>query len=568
MSQGSILVVDDEESIRYTFKDFLEKAGYVTHTAVGHEDAVAAVTETEFDLLYIDIILEGRSGIELLEHVKKVAPDTEVVVITGVPTVDSASQALRLGALDYIVKPVRRDALIRSAAMALDRKRLRDAKEEYRINLDAIFHSVRDAIITVDENLAVVAANSAAEALCQIQRDQAVGRAISEWDHPCSGGCLDALLQTVSRRVPVERELVECRAHHNEAQVVSARAAPLLRHGQSGRASGGVLVVRDETRLKKLEQSLRERQETGRIIGNSREIRNILSMVHAVADVQTSVLLTGESGTGKELVADALHYTSHRRDRPLVKVNCSALSESLLESELFGHVRGAFTGAFKDKAGRFQRANGGTIFLDEIGEITPRMQLRFLRVLETRQLERVGDSSPIRVDVRIIAATNRDLRAMAERGDFREDLYYRLKVFEIRLPPLRERRDDIPLLVQHFLRKLNAKLGKSIHSVSDAVMDLFSLYHWPGNIRQLQNTLEHAFVVCPRRTIGPHDLPADFMGGTGSSSTTGPAEGPAEARALRDALQHCSYNKSEAARRLGISRRTLYRKLKRHGIAE
>jgi transcriptional regulator with PAS, ATPase and Fis domain len=278
------------------------------------------------------------------------------------------------------------------------------------------------------------------------------------------------------------------------------------------------------------------------------------------------VLITGESGTGKELVADALHAAGNRSGRHLVKINCAALSEGLLESELFGHVRGAFTGAVRDKVGRFQRADGGTIFLDEIGEMTPRMQLRFLRVLESMEFERVGDSTPISVDVRVIAATNRDLAAKVEAGEFREDLFFRLKVVEIGMPPLRDRRDDIPLLVQHFLQAFNRKFGKSIQSVSEPVMSLFQSFHWPGNVRQLENVLEHACVLSRGQVITESDLPVDFMpNGGGEIPETRPSP-PAEARAIREALRQAHYNKSKAAQLLGISRRTLYRRLEEHRI--
>ena len=290
-------------------------------------------------------------------------------------------------------------------------------------------------------------------------------------------------------------------------------------------------------------------------------------MIEALADVRTSVLVTGESGTGKELVADAVHAAGNRCDKNLVKINCAALSEGLLESELFGHVRGAFTGAVKDKIGRFQRADGGTIFLDEISEMTPSMQLRLLRVLETMEFERVGDSSPMRVDVRVIAATNRDLEQRVKGGRFREDLFFRLKVVEIKLPPLRERRDDIPLLVQHFVDKFNDKFSKAVSGVSESVMDLFAMYHWPGNIRQLENLLEHAFVLCRHSVITPRDLPTDFMS-TVDTHKIGSEDddGTAEVRAIRGALKQAEHNKSEAARLLGISRRTLYRKLEQHKI--
>jgi len=331
-------------------------------------------------------------------------------------------------------------------------------------------------------------------------------------------------------------------------------------------SSGGVMVMRDETRLVELERSARQQRPYDRLVGRSEAIRKVLSMIEVLADVDTSVLLTGESGTGKELVAEALHSAGGRAAKPLVKVNCSALTESLLESELFGHVRGAFTGAIKDKVGRFQRADGGTIFLDEIGEVSPRMQLRFLRVLESMEFERVGDSTPIRVDARVVAATNRDLATKVERGEVREDLYYRLKVVEIQLPPLRKRRDDIPLLIGHYLEKFNRKFGKNVQSVTDSVLDLFLNYYWPGNVRELENTLEHAFVLTRQCTISERDLPVDFMSSAGAPFPAGQGDCSAESRAIAEALKRTAYNKSEAARLLGISRRTLYRKMERSQI--
>ncbi len=564
MSEGKILVVDDEHSIRYTFQNFLQEEGYQALAAENYDEAVRMISQDVFDLIYIDIILEGKSGIDLLKKVKEFAPDTEVILITGAPSVDTASDALRLGALDYIVKPVRCDTLLRSADMALRQKALLAATERYRLNLEAIFRSVKDAIITVDDKLNVLEANKAAHKLCGIRREDALGKPLEDSALGCRAACLEALRKTVSLGERVDIRCLECHAPHKPRQVVSIAAAPLLR-GEEG-PSGGVMVIRDETRLVELERSLQQRTELDPIVGRSDCIRDVLSMIEALADVQTSVLVTGESGTGKELVAEALHASGNRRQKPLVKVNCSALSESLLESELFGHVRGAFTGAVKDKIGRFQRSDGGTIFLDEIGEISPRMQLRFLRVLETMEFERVGDSTPIKVDTRVVAATNRDLREKVARGEFREDLFYRLKVVEIKLPPLKKRRDDMPLLVHHFLRKFNKKFEKNIQSVSDSVIELFMHYHWPGNVRELENTLEHAFILCRHDTITERELPTDFMKNSGGERRLDSAGGSAEARAIQEALKMASFNKSEAARLLGVSRRTLYRKLEKNGL--
>ncbi|HSN56804.1 MAG TPA: sigma 54-interacting transcriptional regulator [Candidatus Sulfomarinibacteraceae bacterium] len=565
MSGGRVLIVDDEESVRFTLCSFLEDEGHLAEAAATYEEAYRLLGSVAFDLVFIDIILDnGTSGIDLLRRVKEVADGTEVIIITGAPTVDTASRALRLGALDYIVKPIRQDTLLKTTALALKHKLLREAKETYRLNLEAIFRSVRDGIITVNEHLEVVEANPAAAEICGVERDNATGRPLSELVRDCCGSCLEALAQTVGRREPVDLPCVECGSSLHPDQVVSITATPLLR--QDGTSSGGVLVVRNRTQIVELERCLAECREMARIIGRSAAIEKIRSMIRSLADVQTPVLITGESGTGKELVADALHAAGNRCGRNLVKINCAALSEGLLESELFGHVRGAFTGAVKDKVGRFQRAHGGSIFLDEIGEMTPSMQLRLLRVLETMEFERVGDSTPIRVDVRVIAATNRDLHERVQRGEFREDLYFRLKVVEIHLPPLRERRDDIPLLVHHFVNVFNRTFSKSIEGVSDQVMELFQRYHWPGNVRQLEHVLEHAFVLTRRQVLTPEDLPADFMKVSGPKAVRHPRGRSAEVRAILAALEQASHNKSEAARLLGISRRTLYRKLEENQI--
>jgi transcriptional regulator with PAS, ATPase and Fis domain len=362
----------------------------------------------------------------------------------------------------------------------------------------------------------------------------------------------------------VELRFVECRSTQGKRQVVSVTASPLL--GVRDRFTGAVMVVRDETRLVRLERRLQERQKIDSIVGRSEGIDKVRAMIRDLAEVQTTVLVTGESGTGKELVVDALHHFGERRNRPLVKVNCMALSENLLESELFGHVAGAFTGAVKDKVGRFQRADGGTIFLDEIGDLSPRMQLRLLRVIETMEFERVGDSSTVRVDVRVVAATNRDLPERVSEGEFRQDLYYRLKVVQIHIPPLRERLDDVPLLVEHFRRKLNSKLGREIRGISTQVASMFLDYPWTGNVRELENLLEHAFVRCRGSIITAGDLPVDFLDHFEHRLFSAALSDDEEAEAIRKALEQAGGNKTEAARLLGMSRRTIYRKMEKLGI--
>ena len=306
----------------------------------------------------------------------------------------------------------------------------------------------------------------------------------------------------------------------------------------------------------------------GRLVGQSRKMRDIFALTRQLAAVDTTVLITGESGTGKELIAEALHELGPRAQKPLVRVNCSALAPSLLESELFGHVRGAFTGAVKDTVGRFQAAQGGTLFLDEIGDIPQSVQIRLLRFLEQKEYERVGDHATIRADVRVVAATNVNLLHKVREGLFREDLYYRLRVVEIALPPLRERAEDIPLLVEHFVRHFGGKFGKSISGVSGDMLALFLRYPWPGNVRELKHALEHAAVLCPDGTVTSAHLPpelADFAQSRGFDPLHPAAGGPGRGDLL-EALNRTDWNKAKAARMLGVSRSTLYRKLLEYNI--
>jgi DNA-binding NtrC family response regulator len=303
------------------------------------------------------------------------------------------------------------------------------------------------------------------------------------------------------------------------------------------------------------------------IIGKSDSMQEIYALIKDLTDVSATVLITGESGTGKELVAEALHYEGNRRDKPFVKVNCSALSESILESELFGHTKGAFTGADKDKIGRFQKAGDGTIFLDEIGDITPYFQKRLLRVLQEREFEQMGDTTTKKMKARVLAATNQDLLEKVSRGEFRRDLYYRLRVVELNLPPLRDRREDIPLLVRSFLKNFSNELGKEITDVSEEALKEIIENPWPGNIRELKNTLENICILCKNHTITLGDLPADF-GAPARPETSMGIEDADTPQAILRALEEAKWNKTRAAGLLGISRRTLYRKLEEYNMIQ
>jgi two-component system response regulator HydG len=559
-----ILVIDDEEGIRFTFNKFLSDEGYQVVTANGSGEALSRIGEKEFDLIFVDIRLDGKTGIDILQEIRRRNLMCPVVIITGYPDIATSTDALRLGAYDYIVKPVRKLMLLRVTKMALQHKAVVFEKERYRSNLDTIFRSVKDAIITVDNELKVIEVNQAALSICGFSRSM-IGRGFSSQHQHCRGKCLNALQETLKEKKPVELYRIECSHESRPGQVVTVTASPLL--DRLNVFSGAVMVVRDETQLDFLERDLKKLRQFGNIHGKSEKMQKIYALIDDLSGVQTTVLVTGESGTGKELVADALHYRGDRSNMPLVKVSCAALSENLLESELFGHVKGAFTGAVNDKVGRFQRADGGTIFLDEIGDITPGIQLRLLRVLQEKVFERVGDSTPIKVDVRIVAATNKDLLEKVRKGEYREDLYYRLKVVEIMLPPLRERTQDIPLLVDHFVGKFNQQFNKNIVGVSTDVLKLFMDYPWPGNVRQLVHTLEHAFILCRQSIITVNDLPPDFKSLAVAKSYSYPAGSEEETEKIIRTLEKTRWNKARAARLLGISRKTMYRRMKKYNIS-
>ncbi|HSB69945.1 MAG TPA: sigma 54-interacting transcriptional regulator [Candidatus Methylomirabilis sp.] len=560
-----ILVIDDEESIRFTFESFLAEAGHQVVCATGYDEALTRLSETECDLVFSDIILEGKTGLEFLRECRACGESCPVVMITGYPDVETASEAVRLGAFDYLPKPVEMEALLHITALALQHKRVTDEKERYRSHLEAIFRSVEDTIVTVDNDMVVTEVNDAPKGICGIDR-RAIGQEVKSLELGCRGKCLEALRDTIDNKRSVKVPRLECRHPGCPPQIVNLSTYPL--RDRRGSFSGAVMVMRDETRVVRLEQELCERQRLDNILGKSRRMQKLFSLIEALADVESTVLITGESGTGKELVADALHHLGARRHKPLVKVNCSALSESLVESELFGHVKGAFTGAARERVGRFQRASGGTIFLDEIGDLSPKVQASLLRVLQEREFERVGDSTPITVDVRVIAATHKDLQEKVRLGGFREDLLYRLKVVEVTLPPLRERREDIPVMVEHFVAKFNRKMKRNVAGISTGVEALFMEYAWPGNVRELEHALEHAFVVCHQDTITTSHLPPHLTNATHPGVTFLAGGAKVTPQAIVETLGKTAGNKKRAAQLLGIDRKTLYRNIAKYKIPE
>ncbi len=594
-----ILLVDDEEIIRFSFKSHLEKQGYEILSAGNYDSAFEIITSTNLDLIITDIILGGHTGIDILREVKAQGHDCPVIMITGEPNVSTATEAVRLGAFDYISKPVLKEDLLRVTDHAIKHKslidknrRLEEEKETNRQNLEAIFGSIKDAIITVDPDLKVIEANHAVKTICGFAPTDIIMEQFADKSKLCRKTCHGVLKQTLENQTPVKDVPVDCHHMEHTGQVVLLTTS-LLKDSNAEQYRGAVLVIRDVTRLTDLERELKDRYKFHNIIGKSSQMQGVYSLLEDLSNTETAVLITGESGTGKELAARALHFNGPRADNPLVTVNCSTLSENLLESELFGHVRGSFTGAVGDKEGRFQMADKGSIFLDEIGDIAPSMQLKLLRVLQEHSFERVGDSKTIKVDVRVIAVTNCNLREKVKAGEFREDLYYRLNVVEVILPPLRERREDIPLLMNNFFNRFSKKFNKNIEGISDEVLDIFMQYSWPGNIRELEHAIEHGFVLChdqfinidhlPReikkisdnnmllqKSASPQNLdhPFDQMSiqdtdDSVQSSANDLAPMPDE---VLDALEQTDWNKAKAARLLGVSRPTLYRKIKEYNL--
>ena len=447
-----ILIVDDDPGHLITLKTLIGSWGYFAETADDGDTAIEQVKAGSFDLVLMDIRMARMGGIEALAEIKAYNPTIPVIIMTAYSSVESAIDALKGGAYDYLMKPLDFDVLKLTIERAGEHAGLEAENERLREQL---------------------------------------------------GADLDA----------------------------------------------------------------------PNIIGNSRAMKSLMEMLAMVAPSDTTVLISGESGTGKELIARSLHHNSPRRDHPLVIVNCAALSEPLLESELFGHEKGAFTGADKRHEGRFMQAHRGTMFLDEIGETSPAMQAKLLRVLEQKEIQRVGGEKTHQVDVRIVAATNRDLEAEVSRGRFREDLFYRLNVMPLDVPPLRERRGDIPLLADHFLKKYAAKNRKAVKGFSPMAMNMFIKYDWPGNVRELENVVERAVILLTGEHITEKQLPLNMVnaGGEANAPASAAMNGErsledVEKEAIQATLEATAGNKSESARRLGITRKTLHNKLKRYGI--
>ena len=447
---AKILIVDDEQSMLEVLTIMLKREGYEVSSTTDGNEAIKMVESNGFDVVITDLKMEPIDGVELLTSVKKIDPETIVIMMTAHGSIENAVEAMKHGAFEYVTKPFK--------------------MEELRI---------------------------------------------------------------------------------------------LVKRGLEQRE------IRIENRT--LKQEIQGRYHIENIVGSSRGMQKIFRLIEKVGPTDSTVLIYGESGTGKELVARSLHYNSHRRSYPFGPINCSALPETLLESELFGHVKGSFTGAHVDKKGLFEAANKGTVFLDEIGTMGSSMQMKLLRVLQEREIKRVGDTTVKRINLRVIAATNEELSGMVKSGEFREDLYYRLSVIPINIPPLRERREDIPLLVKHFLKRQNKKL-KVDYRISDDAMAVIEAHDWPGNVREVENLIERAVTLCDENEITPIDLPealtAGHKLGLPRDNSLRSVLLDSEYRHITSVLEDMDGNKKAAAKVLGISLPSLYRKLEHFRKAE
>lgn len=430
-----------------------------------------------------------------------------------------------------------------------------------------IFENISHGIFTINEEGKITSFNAAAEELTGYSREEVIGRscALVFQADICESEC--PLKRSIKTRERTEDKEVNIVKKDGSRIPIAISTAALI--DENGKVIGGVEMFRDLTTVRELRKRLYDSYIFEDIVSKSPAMHNILEMLPLVANSTSTVLIEGDSGTGKELIARAIHQLGPRKNRPFVAVNCAALPDNLLESELFGYKRGAFTDAKKDKPGRFARAEGGTLLLDEVGDLSPAMQVKLLRVLQEKEYEPLGATQPVKADVRIIAATNHDLSKLVRKKQFREDLYFRLNVVRIHLPPLSERREDIPLLVRHFINRFNALQGRRIQRCSERVMAVLMSYPFPGNVRELENAIEHAFVVCAGDTIQFDDLPPHLIAYAMKSHEKSDAGSPlkmAEADVIRSVLQKHNGSRKLASAELGISRNTLWRKMKQYGL--
>ena len=552
-----ILVVEDEFAVAMELQDRLDGLGYevVAHELRGQE-AVERARETTPDLVLMDVRLDGpMDGITAAQTIRSTQP-IPVVFVTAYSDDETLQRATETAPFGYVVKPFEERELYAAIEVALHTHALQQQVERARDDLREILDGMRQGTAMTDATGGLTFLSQPAAQLL----DTTPGRAVGEpWDAvlPLDADTLDTLrhrMETgVETPVPASVDHEDGPSYEMEIEV---RPDPRddSRH---------ILTFYDVTDVRDLRRMLDEGDRFHNLVGQSAPMQDVFEQIRSVAAVDSTVLISGETGTGKELVATAIHRESPRSDGPFVAVNCGALSPDLAGSQLFGHREGAFTGATSDREGYFEAADGGTLFLDEIGDVPLDVQRQLLRVLEERAVTRLGETEPHPIDVRIVAATHRDLSDEVEADRFRQDLLYRIRIARIALPPLRKRRSDLPLLARTFLREIRARMGSDVTTFSDGAMRCLIDYDWPGNVRELRNALEAALIRARGDRLHAGDLPPEIQNDTASGFDDAPAD---EAERIRAALKQTDGNRSAAADLLGISRATLYRRLDEYDI--
>ncbi len=572
------LVVEDDPFIRQLLEEILRDRGHDPTVCEDAESAWEAYQAEPYPLVLLDWLLDGMDGLELCRRMRA-SPQGErsaIVMVTVKDGPQDLKACLEAGADDYLKKPIDIELLsvrLSIAERAVEQRqkrseaeaRVAEVVEELRRSRDdvlAILDELRIGSVIANEAGGVAFVSKTAQAILGRRSDDVHG---SPWDEA----------------LPLEADAVsEIRAM--AARDGRDRSKVTVRYDAPGRRGASLEVeIRDDprdarrkifllydvTEVQELRRALDERSSFQDMVGRSQPIRQVFEQIQQVASVDSTVLIEGDTGTGKELVARAIHDCSHRSDGPFIPVNCAGLTESVLASQLFGHKRGAFTGAVADHEGLFEAASGGTLFLDEIGDIPPSVQTSLLRFLQEREITRLGESKPRKVNVRVLCATHRDLAVEAEKGSFRQDLLYRIRVARIQLPALAQRREDIPLLAGAFLGQLAAETGKDVREVSHGAMRLLMDYGWPGNVRELRSAIECAVIRCRGREIQVDDLPPEVAQPAARPSPrfalprSGPPDPEAERSRILAALESAGGNRSRAAKLLGMSRATFYRRL-------
>lgn len=565
------LLVEDDPTFRAFLETVLRARGHEVSVFHDAEAAWEAYRRRPYPLVLLDWVLPGIEGVELCRRMRRLPHGDRslILIVTARDEPDDLKAVLEAGADDYLTKPVDPELLNIRISIAeararnlLERKRVEAKLEQTLEELEkshddmlSILNQLRIGTAITDKRGRITFLSETAQDMLGRSGEDALGKC---WDELFPGQeegkvQLKAILQQPQELRPKVLICTQTRTdqpHWLEVEVRDDPSSPVRK----------IFCLYDVSTVHHLRHQLEEKAQFHDLVGKSKPMRRVYQYIRDLAEVDSTVVIEGETGTGKELVARAIHFSSHRKSKPFIIVNSAGLTTSLVASQLFGHKRGSFTGAVEDHKGLFEAAHSGTLFLDEVGDIPMSVQASFLRVLESKEITRMGESKPRGIDVRIIAATNHDLSLQVERGLFREDLFYRIRVARIQLPPLRERCEDIPLLIKWFLQQCRAATGKPVTTVSDEASRALLAHTWPGNVRELGNAIEFAVIRCHGESLQADDLPVEIIG-AGSSPALPNAGEQDEKQRILSALEQARGNRSAAARLLGISRATLYRRL-------